>query len=94
MKHLIRLLLGLVVVSVAVACARTPPRSGPQGGYGTYQVAPGPGANPQLGDRAPHPWSGGAPYGHAVHGIDVSRWQGDIDWMRVRGAGISFAFLK
>ncbi len=29
-----------------------------------------------------------------VHGIDVSRWQGEIDWDAVRGAGIRFAFLK
>ncbi len=29
-----------------------------------------------------------------VHGIDVSRWQGDIDWQRVREAGTQFAFIK
>ncbi len=29
-----------------------------------------------------------------VQGIDVSRWQGDIDWADVRGAGIRFAYLK
>jgi lysozyme len=29
-----------------------------------------------------------------VQGIDVSRHQGDIDWAAVRGAGISFAYLK
>nr|WP_285854933.1 glycoside hydrolase family 25 protein [Paenibacillus cellulositrophicus] len=27
-------------------------------------------------------------------GIDVSHWQGIIDWKKVRGAGYSFAFLK
>ena len=91
MKFLTKLLLGLAVVTFAVSCGRTPPRGGAPSGY---QVAPGPGANPQLGDRAPHQWRNGAPYGHAVHGIDISRWQGDIDWNRVRGAGISFAFIK
>lgn len=95
MKHLVRLLLGVLIMSVVVACARTPPRTSvPQMGRGVMEVSPGPGANPALGDRAPHPWSGGSPYGHQVHGIDVSRWQGDIDWMRVRNAGISFAFIK
>ena len=89
MKFLTKLLLGLAVVTFAVSCGRTPPRGQAPGGY---QVAPGPGANPQLGDRAPHQWRNGAPYGHAVHGIDISRWQGDIDWNRVRNAGISFAF--
>jgi lysozyme len=29
-----------------------------------------------------------------IHGIDVSRWQGQIDWASVRGAGTQFAFIK
>ena len=29
-----------------------------------------------------------------VQGIDVSRWQGDIDWHQVRAAGTRFAFIK
>lgn len=83
MRIFTKFLLGLMLV-LAVACARTPAR-GP---------APGPGANPQLGDSQPHPWTSGHPYGHAVHGIDISRWQGHIDWNRVRGSGVSFAFIK
>jgi len=27
-------------------------------------------------------------------GIDVSHWQGDIDWKKVKGDGIDFAFVK
>ncbi|MBE3554395.1 MAG: glycoside hydrolase family 25 protein [Thermicanus sp.] len=27
-------------------------------------------------------------------GIDVSHWQGNIDWQKVKGDGISFAFIK
>ena len=30
----------------------------------------------------------------AKRGIDVSRWQGDIDWNLVRGSGCEFAILK
>ena len=26
-----------------------------------------------------------------VHGVDVSRWQGDIDWDRLRTQGANFA---
>ena len=26
-------------------------------------------------------------------GIDVSRWQGDIDWKKVKAAGIEFAII-
>lgn len=29
-----------------------------------------------------------------IHGIDVSRWQGDIDWNTVRKAGTQFAYIK
>jgi lysozyme len=30
----------------------------------------------------------------AVHGVDVSRWQGDIDWAKLRGQGANFAYIK
>lgn len=29
-----------------------------------------------------------------VHGVDVSRWQGDIDWAKLRTQGANFAFIK
>ncbi len=31
---------------------------------------------------------------YPVHGIDISRWQGDIDWRAVKAAGTRFAFIK
>ncbi|MTI43285.1 glycosyl hydrolase family 25 [Roseibium hamelinense] len=34
------------------------------------------------------------PEDYAIHGIDVSRWQGDIDWNRVKRAGTEFAWIK
>jgi lysozyme len=30
----------------------------------------------------------------AVHGVDVSRWQGDIDWMKLRSQGANFVYIK
>ncbi len=33
-------------------------------------------------------------YANAINGIDVSHWQGTIDWTQVAGAGYQFAFLK
>ncbi len=30
----------------------------------------------------------------ALDGIDVSHWQGSIDWVAVRGSGVDFAFIK
>ncbi len=34
------------------------------------------------------------PKHYAVHGVDVSRWQGDIDWVKLRSQGANFAFIK
>ncbi len=36
----------------------------------------------------------GAPVGNAPQGIDVSEFQGNIDWAQVAGAGISFAMIR
>lgn len=52
------------------------------------------GTVPQLGDSAPHVWTSGHPYNHQVHGVDVSKYQGNVNWNAARNAGISFAFIK
>jgi lysozyme len=46
-----------------------------------------------IGDARPHP---GVDRARAlpIHGIDVSKWQGRIDWASVRDAGTQFAFIK
>lgn len=46
--------------------------------------------------RDAHPINFGkaSPRRHAVHGVDVSRWQGDIDWVKLRTQGANFAFIK
>ncbi|MFD3191860.1 GH25 family lysozyme [Sedimentitalea sp. HM32M-2] len=49
---------------------------------------------PKFGDSDPHPWKGRAPGSYPIHGIDVARYQGDIDWRRARNAGVSFAYVK
>ncbi|HEY5818156.1 MAG TPA: GH25 family lysozyme [Mesorhizobium sp.] len=35
-----------------------------------------------------------SPKAHAVHGVDVSRWQGRIDWTKLRSQGANFAYIK
>lgn len=49
---------------------------------------------PKFGDADPHEWKGRAPRSYPIHGIDVSRWQGDIDWFTAKRAGVNFAFIK
>lgn len=34
------------------------------------------------------------PNDHVIHGIDVSKYQGRIDWEAVRDAGVKFAYIK
>jgi len=57
---------------------------------GLSACAGGPG---QLADAKPHPGVAKAKR-LPVHGIDVSRYQGKIDWASVRAAGTDFAFIK
>ncbi|MBE7200985.1 MAG: glycoside hydrolase family 25 protein [Parafilimonas terrae] len=39
-------------------------------------------------------FGGPLPTDFAVHGIDVSKYQGKIDWSRVAGSGVQFAWIK
>jgi lysozyme len=43
-------------------------------------------AKPHEGVRKAHSFP--------VHGIDVSKWQGEIDWAEVKRAGTAFVFIK
>ncbi|MCF6231521.1 MAG: glycoside hydrolase family 25 protein [Rhodobacteraceae bacterium] len=49
---------------------------------------------PRFGDDDPHEWTAQRPWSYPIHGIDVSRWQGDINWATAKAAGVSFAFMK
>ena len=49
---------------------------------------------PAFGDTDPHEWDALSPWLYPIHGIDVSKYQGEIDWQRVRASGTSFAFIK
>jgi len=52
------------------------------------------GTAPRFADTDPHDWVGTMPWHYSVHGIDVSKYQGDIDWSQVRTSGVGFAFIK
>ncbi len=45
-------------------------------------------------DAKPINFGKASPKKHAVHGVDVSRWQGDIDWEKLRTQGANFAYIK
>jgi lysozyme len=48
---------------------------------------------PRKSDAKPHPGVSKAQT-YPIHGIDISRWQGDIDWSEVKSAGTKFVFMK
>ena len=47
-----------------------------------------------FGDSDPVSFKGRTPAAYPVHGIDVARFQNDIDWNTARRAGVNFAFIK
>lgn len=42
----------------------------------------------------PDPWAGDDDTISPVQGIDISHWNGDVDWSRVAAAGITFSIAK
>ena len=91
-----RLPLAILLMAALAACSsssvdvqRTAPSQTAVGSSRAVAVSA-----PRFGDYKPHPWDSRAPYSHQVHGVDVSRWQGDIDWPKVAGDGIDFAYIK
>lgn len=52
-------------------------------------------ARPRYGDSDPvFEWEGGAPFGFAIHGVDVAKWQRNLDWNELKRQGVRFAFIK
>lgn len=84
-----RRLLAIGLASLLLSCGGQPDRTAGISPGQTVSVA-----RPAFGDSKPHAWTGRAPQSYAVHGIDVSRFQGPIDWPTAAAAGVSFAFLK
>jgi lysozyme len=45
-------------------------------------------------DAKPINFGRSSPRALAVHGVDVSRWQGEIDWDKLRTQGANFVYIK
>lgn len=79
-------LLPVLILCLAACAPRPAPRSEPPS-----QVHI---ATANFSDARPAEWTGAHPLHHPVHGIDVSVWNGAIDWQAARANGVNFAFLK
>ncbi|PHP64988.1 muramidase [Zhengella mangrovi] len=49
---------------------------------------------PRFSDAKPVSFGKVEPDDYPVHGVDVSRWQGDIDWVSLKKQGANFAYIK
>ncbi|MDO9414586.1 glycoside hydrolase family 25 protein [Pararhizobium sp.] len=80
-----RLLLALLLplASILAACTST-----------DYDLVSTASIPPRFEDKDPQDFGADNPHKHNIHGIDVSKWQGDIEWSKVRQSGVSFAFIK
>jgi len=47
-----------------------------------------------FSDVKPTDWPGRSPDRYPVHGIDLSRFQPEVDWPKARANGVNFAFIK
>jgi lysozyme len=86
----LRHLAALLILTLLAACGA--PRGASD--RAPAQVSLGPVIAPDFGDADPHPWTGRSPDAYPVHGIDVSRWNLDVNWDAARQSGVNFAFIK
>lgn len=50
--------------------------------------------SPNFQDTDPQDFGYNSPHKHLVQGIDVSRWNGNINWHKVKQSGVAFVFIK
>ncbi|KIC11916.1 glycoside hydrolase [Leisingera sp. ANG-M1] len=92
------LVLGVLALALAAGCGRPPDRTVNAPEVTRLEPANARAASlrtyPWFGDSDPFEWEGRKPWSYPVHGIDVSRYQGEVDWRQVRRAGVAFAYIK
>ncbi len=73
----------------AYPAVRLAPQSQPQTSQSRSKIY-----SHRFRDAKPINFGRSSPRKHAVHGVDVSRWQGDIDWPKLRTQGANFTYIK
>lgn len=61
---------------------------------GSYDLMGTASVSPRFEDTDPQHFDGKTPHRHEVHGIDVSKWNGEVDWRQVKRSGVAFVFIK
>jgi lysozyme len=60
----------------------------------TVSPAVGPVNRHRFRDAKPINFGKLSPKNYPVHGVDVSRWQGNIDWQTLKSQGANFVYIK
>lgn len=89
----IRHLLVLMALTLA-ACGHRSPAPSTQRQAPAVALAPATLARANFGDAHAVSWSGKQPSAYPIHGVDISVWQGEVDWPTARANGVNFAYLK
>lgn len=76
-----------LILSLLALAACGSPSTSPPADPGTLFPA-------RFGDSDPVDFNGRTPQSFPVHGIDVARFQNNIDWNTARRNGVNFAFIK
>lgn len=80
-----------LLASVAVSAAAMLTLAACSSGIPLIGGDDGPGGKPGAGNEH---FTGPHPADFAIHGIDVSKYQGDIDWRTVKASGVKFVWIK
>lgn len=82
----------LLVLSIALAsCGRSKPPEETVSKVANIKVST---TNVKFDDSDRFDWTGTRPWRYPIHGIDVSKYQGEIDWRTAGRSGVNFAFIK
>ncbi len=87
----------LVILLAALAACGPRQHQRQNGARGPAKMAPVQSSGPRganFSDAHPVAFDGRGPRSYGVHGIDISRYQTEIDWPLAQANGVSFAFIK
>jgi len=87
-----RLFFLIVFGFVLASCTSPPPKPAPSVSKASLVKVST--TNVKFDDVDRFEWTGTRPWRYPIHGIDVARFQGEIDWRTAGQNGVNFAFIK